>query len=149
MEGQNLENTKTTDRLVLAKDDTENLITEHQFLEVICRDYTSVYYVDLRNDVAEPIKVSLSGNSVKMDRIRVRERIGYTETVQSYCNKFVAESHKKEFLHVLDTQFLLKVLTETERYIYRYESLPNPAGHKYFEVQVFRVQKKILTGRSS
>ena len=147
MEGQNLENTKTTDRLVLAKDDTENLITEHQFLEVICRDYTSVYYVDLRNDVAEPIKVSLSGNSVKMDRIRVRERIGYTETVQSYCNKFVAESHKKEFLHVLDIKFLLKVLTETERYIYRYESLPNPAGHKYFEVQVFRVQEEDFDGK--
>ncbi len=147
MEGQNLENTKTTDRLVLAKDDTENLITENQFLEVICRDYTSVYYVDLRNDVAEPIKVSLSGNSVKMDRIRVREKIGYTETVQSYCNKFVAESHKKEFLHVLDTKFLLKVLTETERYIYRYESLPNPAGHKYFEVQVFRVQDEDFDGK--
>ena len=145
MKEQNLE--KITDRLVLAKDDTENLITEHQFLEVICRDYTSVYYVDLFNDVAEPIKVALSGNAVKMDRIRVRERIGYTETFQSYCNKFVTESNRKEFLHVLDRNFLLKVLADTERYIYRYESLPNPAGHKYFEVQVFRVREEDFDGK--
>lgn len=70
MDGQNLE--KKTDRLILAKDDTENLITVHQFLEVICRAYTSVYYVDLKNDVVEPIKVALSGNVVKMVRIRVQ-----------------------------------------------------------------------------
>ena len=145
MKEQNLE--KITDRLVLAKDDTENLITERQFLEVICRDYTSVYYVDLFNDVAEPIKVALSGNAVKMDRIQVRERIGYTETYQTYCNKFVTESNKKEFLHVLDTKFLLKVLEETDRYIYRYESLPNPAGHKYFEVQIFRVREDNFDGK--
>ena len=69
MEEKNLKNTEenTTDKLVLAKDNTENMITERQFLEVICRDYTSVYYVDLKNDVAEPIKVALSGNTVKMD----------------------------------------------------------------------------------
>lgn len=145
MKEQDLE--KITDRLVLAKDDTENLITERQFLEVICRDYTSVYYVDLFNDVAEPIKVALSGNAVKMDRIQVRERIGYTETYQTYCNKFVTESNKKEFLHVLDTKFLLKVLEETDRYIYRYESLPNPAGHKYFEVQIFRVWEDNFDGK--
>ena len=131
MNEQNLEN--TMDRLVLAKDDSENLITEHQFLEVICRDYTSVYYVDLKNDVAEPIKVALSGNAVKMDWIQVRERIGYTETYQTYCNKFMTESNRKEFLHVLDRKFLLKVLADTDRYIFRYESLPNPVGHKYFE----------------
>ncbi len=145
MKEQDLE--KTTDRLVLATDDSENLITEHQFLEVICRDYTSVYYVDLFNDVAEPIKVALSGNAVKMDRIQVRERIGYTETYQTYCNKFVTESNRKEFLHVLDTKFLLKVLEDTDRYIYRYESLPNPAGHKYFEVQIFRVKEDDFDGK--
>lgn len=145
MEEQNLE--KTTDRLVLAKDDTENMITERQFLEVICRDYTSVYYVDLFHDVAEPIKVALSGNAVKMDRIHVWERIGYTVTYQSYCNKFVTESNRKEFLHVLDRKFLLKVLAQTDRYIYRYESLPNPAGHKYFEVQIFRVREEDFDGK--
>lgn len=149
MEEKNLQNTveNTMDALVLAKDDSENLITERQFLEVICRDYTSVYYVDLFNDVAEPIKVALSGNAVKMDRIRVRERIGYTETYENYCNKFVTESNRKEFLHVLDRNFLLKVLADTERYIYRYESLPNPAGHKYFEVQVFRVREEDFDGK--
>ena len=145
MKEQSLE--KMTDRLVLAKDDTENLITEHQFLEVICRDYTSVYYVDLFNDVAEPIKVALSGNAVKMDRIQVREKIGYTETYQGYCNKFVIESNRKEFLHVLDIKFLLNALKETDRYIYRYESLPNPAGHKYFEVQIFRVKEEDFDGK--
>lgn len=149
MEEKNLKNTEknTTDKLVLAKDNTENMITERQFLEVICRDYTSVYYVDLKNDVAEPIKMALRGNAVKMDRIQVRERIGYTATYRSYCNKFVTESNRKEFLHVMDRKFLLNVLTDTDRYIYRYESLPNPAGHKYFEVQIFRVREEDFDGK--
>ena len=149
MEEKNLKNTEenTADKLVLAKDNTENMITERQFLEVICRDYTSVYYVDLKNDVAEPIKVALSGNAIKMDRIQVWERIGYTATYRSYCNKFVTESNRKEFLHVMDRKFLLNVLTDTDRYIYRYESLPNPAGHKYFEAQIFRVREEDFDGK--
>lgn len=145
MKEQNSE--KIMDRLVLAKDDTENLITEHQFLEVICRDYTSVYYVDLCNDVAEPIKVALNGNVIKMDRIQVRERIGYTETYQNYCDRFVKESNQKEFLRVMDTKFLLNVLADNDRYIYRYESIPNAAGHKYFELQIFRVQQDEFDGK--
>ena len=28
---------------------------ERQFLDVICRNYTSVYYADLANDIAEPL----------------------------------------------------------------------------------------------
>ena len=145
MKENNLEN--LMDTLVLAQDDSENLITERQFLEVICRDYTSVHYVDLKNDIAEPIKVAQSGNAVKMDRIRVREKIKYTETFQSYCDRFVAESNRKEFEHVLDRNFLLDVLSKTDRYNYRYESVPNPAGHKYFEVQILRVRDDEFDGK--
>ncbi len=143
MEEHSLENKGNNPQQKLS----ENLITERQFLEVICRDYTSVHYVDLKNDIAEPMKVALSGNAVKMNRVRVRERIGYTETFQSYCDNFVAEDNKKEFLHVMDRNFLLKVLTETDRYIYRYESVPNPAGHKYFEVQILRVREDEFDGK--
>ena len=139
MKENNLENAK--DALALSQDTSENLITERQFLDVICRDYTSIHYVDLKNDVAEPLKVALSGNAVKMDRIRVWKKIGYTETFQSYCDKFVAEGNKKEFQRVMDRNFLLKVISESDRYIYRYESVPNPAGHKYFEVQILRVRE--------
>ena len=86
MKEQNTENTKDS----FEGEPSQNLITERQFLDVICRDYTSVHYADLRNDIAEPLKVALSGNAIKMDRIRVREKIGYTDTVKGYCDHFVA-----------------------------------------------------------
>ncbi len=143
MKEQNTENTKDS----FEGEPSQNLITERQFLDVICRDYTSVHYADLRNDIAEPLKVALSGNAIKMDRIRVREKIGYTDTVKGYCDHFVAGGNKKEFLRVMDRKFLLQELSKSDRYVYRYESVPNPAGHRYFEVQVVRVREENFDGK--
>ena len=117
MKEQNTENTKDS----FEGEPSQNLITERPFLDVICRDYTSVHYADLRNDIAEPLKVALSGNAIKMDRIRVREKIGYTDTVKGYCDHFVAGGNKKEFLRVMDRKFLLQELSKSDRYVYRYE----------------------------
>ena len=116
MKEQNLENTKDTSVLEIVG----NLITERQFLDVICRDYTSVHYGDLKNDFAEPLKVALSANASRIDEIRLRKKIGYTDTVRSYCENFVCEDNRKEFLRVMDREFLMRQLSESDRFVYRY-----------------------------
>ena len=65
MEEKNLENLK--------KETSGKLITERQFLDVICRDYTSVHYADLKNDIGEPLKIA----PVFTDGIPVTERSGH------------------------------------------------------------------------
>lgn len=143
MKEQNLENTKDTSVLEIVG----NLITERQFLDVICRDYTSVHYGDLKNDFAEPLKVALSANASRIDGIRLRKKIGYTDTVRSYCENFVCEDNRKEFLRVMDREFLMRQLSESDRFVYRYESVPNLAGRRYFEVQIVRVTEDNFDGK--
>lgn len=125
---------------------TEELRTERQFLEVICKDYTTVHYADLKNDIAEPLKMELSANASQIARIQLRKKIGYTESVTNYCENYVAENGKKDFLRVMQRGQLLKELSKTGRFVYRYESVPNKAGHRYFEVQVVRLNEGDFDG---
>ena len=119
---------------------------ERQFLDVICRNYTSVYYADLANDIAEPLKVSLGANASKISRIQIRKRINFTETIDVYCKNFVAERDRKDFAQALHRENLIKELAEQERFVYRYESLPNKEGHHFFEVQVIRLNADYFDG---
>lgn len=122
------------------------LSAERQLLDVLCRDYTAVYFANLKEDMAEPLKIALNANTIQIARIQVRKQIGYTENVKNYCECYVKESQKKEFLRVMDNKHLLQELEKTERFVYRYESIPNKAGHRYFEVQVMRVSEPDFDG---
>ncbi len=125
---------------------TRKLGVERQFLDVICRDYTSVHYADLLHDTAEPLKIALYANASQISQIQLRKKINYTETIKNYCEHFVADTSKKEFLYVLQREHLIEELKDTDRFIFRYESVPNKAGHRYFEVQVVRVHEDYFDG---
>lgn len=122
------------------------LSVERQLLDVLCRDYTAVYFANLKEDMAEPLKIALNANMTQIARIQVRKQIGYTENIKNYCECYVKESQKKEFLRVMDNEYLLQELEKTERFVYRYESIPNKAGHRYFEVQLMRVSESDFDG---
>ncbi len=124
----------------------KKLSEERAFLDVLCRDYTSVHYADLNTDVAEPLKVSLSANASEITRIKIRKKINYTENITNYCEKFVTEKYKAEFLKVLSCEYLLDKLSKTDRVVYRYESSPNKAGHCYFEVQAVALKPDDFDG---
>ena len=120
---------------------------ERQFLDVICRDYTTVHFVDLKNDVGEPLKVSMDANAAKISCIQIREHANFTEMIECYGNKYVCEKNRKEFLQVMKRENLVMELANKERFIYRYESVPNAQGHSHFEVQVVRVNTEFFDGR--
>lgn len=120
--------------------------TERQLLEVICRDYTTVHYADLKTDIAEPLKVALSANASQISRIQLRKKASYTEMVKDYCDEYVADVNQKEFLKVMDRVHLLQALSVSDRFVYHYESIPNREGHRYFEVQVVRVREDCFDG---
>lgn len=119
---------------------------ERQFVEAVCRDYTTVYYADLNNGVGEFLKVALSANAKDMPKSREREQIGYEETLEQYCEDYVAESNKKEFSRVMQREHLLMVMKRNDKFVYRYESIPNREGHRHFEVQVMRVKEEAFDG---
>ena len=44
----------------------EKVQTERMFLDVLCRNYTTVNYVDLKSNIAKTLKVDKSANAAKI-----------------------------------------------------------------------------------
>lgn len=119
---------------------------ERRFLEVLCRDYTAVYHVGLKDDFVEPLTVSSVANAAKIPQMLQRIRSSYTEIIRLYCDKYVAPANSKEFLRVMQRESLLEELSKKGRVVYRYESVPNAAGQRFFEVQIVCIDEKEFDG---
>ena len=117
----------------------DELRKERLFLEVLCRDYTSVYYFDLNNDTLEILKMDKNANTVNMFGTQIRKKISYTMEMTRYCNSYVVEKDQEQFLKEMSREHIRKVLIDSERFVYRFESNPNLSKHRYFEVQALRI----------
>ena len=120
----------------------ENLRKERMFLEVLCRDYTSVYYFDLKNDTLEILKMDRKSNTVNMVGATLRKKLDYSKEMRTYCNTYVVEEYQEEFLKVMNRNNIQEKLVNTDKFVYRYKSDPNSAGHCYFEVEAVRITDK-------
>lgn len=120
----------------------EELRKERLFLEVLCRDYTSVYYFDLRDDTCEILKMDNNANAVNMFGTKLRQKLSYTEEVNRYCDLYVVEKDHEEFRKVMARENIREFLKESERLVYRFQCEPNTSGHRYFEVQALRIVDK-------
>lgn len=146
-----MDNTKTLEKKIeiLEQAQAENsmkLGTERRFLEVLCRDYTSVSYANLRSDIVEPLMISSVANVSKISQIQPRKKSSYTDVIRIYCERYVADVNRKEFMRVMDKDYLLSELSKKGRVVYRYESVPNMAGQRFFEVQVVCVDEENFDG---
>lgn len=121
---------------------------DRQFLEVLSRDYTTVYHLDLINDTLEPLKLTDTANATQMEVVRMREKINYTQHMKFYCKEYIASRNQEEILKSMERSNLYNILSKNNRYVYRYESKPNMAGQKFFEVQVVRVNEKEFDGHA-
>lgn len=119
---------------------------ENRFFEVLCRDYTTVNYVDLVNDIVQPLKIDTAANVSGMANMQTNIKVNYTEVITGYCDRYVAASFKKEFINILGRENLLKSLADGGRVVYRYESIPNKAGQHYFEAQVVCINEDNFDG---
>ena len=124
---------------------------EREFLDVLTRDYTSVYYVDLGTDLVEPLKVAETANAANFKEVKQRNILHYTEMVKKYAKEYVIAEQQQEFTKILSGKHLRKVLSERERIVFRYQSIPNQMKQQYFETQAVRIQEsefndKILLG---
>ena len=117
----------------------DELRKERLFLEVLCRDYTAVYYFDLNNDTIEILKMDKNANTVNMFGTQIRKKINYTMEMTRYCNSYVVEKDHQQFLKEMSKEHIREVLIDSERFVYRFESNPNLSKHRYFEVQALRI----------
>ena len=121
---------------------------ERQFLEVLSRDYTTVYHLDLLKDTLEPLKITKEANATRIETLQMRKRINYTQYMKVYCEKYVASRNREEVLKIMKPSVLYKKLSRNSRFVYRYESTPNKSGARYFEVQIVRINEKNFDGNA-
>lgn len=124
----------------------EELKKERMFLDVLCRDCISVYYLDLNNDTMEVLKLNGAANAARIIGTQTRQIAAYSDTLQDYCAHYVIDAEKNDFLKAMSCEHLIEKLKENERYVYRYQSVPNQNGHCHFDAQVLRVMQDEFDG---
>ena len=117
----------------------EKLRKERMFLETLSRDYTSVYYFDLKNDTLEILKLDENANAVDIIGSELRRKLDYSTEMRKYCENYVVKEGQEEFRKVMNSAYIKKKLLSTDCYTYRYQSNPNKASQCYFEAQVMKV----------
>lgn len=124
------------------KKKSEELSKERMFLEILCRDYTSVFYVDLKSEDIEVLKVDSNANAAKLFGSTFQKKLQYSTEIKRYCEAYVVKEDRDEFLKIMNKVSIAEKLSHTDRVTYRYQSVPNESGHHYFEVQVVRTEDK-------
>ena len=128
------------------KQTAEELKKERMFLDVLCRDCISVYYLDLNNDTMEVLKLNGAANAAQIIGTQTRQITAYSDTLQNYCEHYVIDAEKTDFLKAMRSEHLIEKLKEGERYVYRYQSVPNKEGHCHFDAQVMRIMEDEFDG---
>lgn len=129
------------------KKNEEELDEKEQYLEVICRKYMLVYYVDLNKDQAEMLRLDERSNVWKMIGMRSTRPFAYQEHIDSFAAKYVVDG-KNIFQTMLNREYVIKQLKKVPRYSFRYESSPNRSGNRFYEIQVIRVNPEAFDGQA-
>lgn len=125
----------------------ENIINENKnelekeqlFIDVLCRDYISVYYVDLEKNTIEPFKLDRVANAAEFIPEKNAVPLKYTEIMNLYSQKYVSPESIDFFIKTMDIDNLKKELKHKERIVFRYRSFPNLLRQQYFETLVVRI----------
>ena len=116
----------------LLKANQDNLDQEKQFLSVLTRDFTSVYFLDLKEHTLRALKYDLYS----------KKFASFTD-YESYLEYFIENdvaSHSRDYVQKkLSISNICKVLKVQDRVTYRFEVLPNRREYRYFEVQISKI----------
>ena len=123
----------------IINENKSELEKEKQFLDVLCRDYTSVYYVDLEKNTLELLKLDRIANAANFIPVENSKPLDYTETIKIYAEKYIASESIDFFKKTMDIQNLKDELKNKERLVFRYRSVPNLLRQQYFETVIVRI----------
>ena len=107
----------------IINENKSELEKEKQFLDVLCRDYTSVYYVDLEKNTLELLKLDRIANAANFIPVENSKPLDYTETIKIYAEKYIASESIDFFKKTMDIQNLKDELKNKERLVFRYRSV--------------------------
>lgn len=125
---------------------TSQLDKERQYLEALYRKYVLAYYVDLNNDSAEVLRLASHANVSQMSQMHRGASFSYEAHIEAFAKQYVS-GNKSRFQKMLGKDNLFRQLQTASRFVFRFESIPNLAGNRYYEIQVVRVNPKVFDGK--
>ena len=114
----------------------QDLHEEKQLLEALSIDYTSEYICDLEKNSLVPLKQNKGSNALIVNEDLQEKKFIFSTRMAHYYQKFVIKESAPDFLEKLNAEYLRRYLADHDRFIYRYQALPNPDGWQHFEVQL-------------
>lgn len=113
---------------------------EKSLLDVLCADYTAVYYCDLDKNTIEVLKTdAFTNDSITESRLG-ESKDDYSTRIKYYYDHYVKKDASPDFLEKLNPKQLEAQLARNERVVYQFQGFPNPAGHEFFEMQIGKVE---------
>ena len=122
----------------------KTLRKERMFLDVLCRDYTSVYYYDVDFDEMEVLK--MVNTATAAPTAEPRRTINFAERFRTYCENYVLAEDRDEFRRVITRDNIVRELTKAPRFVYRYRVNAELDGHHCYEAQIVRVNQDVFDG---
>lgn len=118
----------------LLKENQYSLDQEKVFLEVLTRDYTSVYFLDLNTCELKSLKHDPYSK-------KYEEFTDYEQYLQYFIHHDVKFSSREFLIRFLQIENIREILKKQERVTYRFEVMPNQEKYHYFEVQILRIHE--------
>ncbi len=112
---------------------------DKRIFDMLCQDFTAVYYIDLNTGKFTTLKL---GNNTNAEALQQDDKVileNFDLYARQYAAKFIAKEQHEEFLNWFNCRNLKQKLLGTDRITYHYRSLPNQSGRKFFDTQVVKV----------
>ena len=119
-----------------------DLKKEGLFLDVLCREYTSVFCMDFCDNTVELLKLDPAANAYALFGSEPSRKLDYLSLINSYRERYVAEECREEFMKIMDPKYLYEKMSESDRFTYRYKSKPNKASQCNFEAELRRIDNR-------
>ena len=111
-----------------SEDMINELKKERLFLDVLCREYTSVFCLDFVEKTLEILKLNTKANAYELFGNDSGKKIDYMSMIEKYTDTYVAEECRKDFSNVMKLEHLKEKISNAEHFVYRYKTKPNKAS---------------------
>lgn len=113
----------------------EELNQDTQILNALSIDYLVVSLCDFETATLIHLKQAPKSHLESINQVLGEDNHSFAERVKYYYDHFVIKETAPDFLQKVEITYLRNYLAEHERFAYSFQTIPNPAGHQFFEVQ--------------
>ncbi len=124
---------KTNDQLKVAIHQAK---TEKRTLEKLCMDFVSMYAVEVNTGKFEILKLQKTTNAKTLVDHETYQH--FNDYVKDYCKEYVIEEDKQACKEWFSCENLKERLSQEDRILFYFQSIPNKVGQKFFEAQAVK-----------